>query len=381
MLTIDQFYKKVYADITPERVLSWITPDPEHDRGILRRLDYAYGFSDEDAKTMHILDEDRNKDGIIQLLKQYTCANPEIEYIIQQVENTCRKIKDLHHSFLVADYEEFHNNAKEFFHTFYAALDDPSNGLAHILPQKSIFYRMRKIEKSANTTKINFFHVPFDKRYLMGTYRYSIPGYPSLYGASSIYCAWEEMGREDVKNYGYIAFKTTNPIQLLDLRWRFDKEILESDEAMKYYLIKLPIIIACSMQVHHTAEKFVPEYIFPHLIFQWLMSKLKSDTQKKNRTTLGVIYTSTKQEIWDALKAKETRIDDMTNYALLAYISPDDVTQYSKTLALKLNVQTPRWIEERVSAKMCPYEILSKVQGDFTDSPRSYWKNMSLYLK
>ena len=382
MKTLQSFLENVYKEINPERVISWITPDEKEDRGILRRLDFSYGFTKEDGNPMGVLDQDVNNNGLLQILKRHSFKNSDVDYIIQKVEETCKSIKELHYSFLVANYEEYYNNTASFLHAFYANADDPSNGLTRPLPAQTVFYRMRKMDVPANpkTCRIDFFHVPFTKRYLMGTYRYSIPGYPSLYSSSSVYCAWEEMGRQDVKDYGYIAFKTTNQMQLLDLCWRFDEEFAKDTEKLKYYILKLPIIIACSMQVRYTTEKFVPEYIFSQQIFQWLMSKLKKDTKNKAKTTIGVIYSSAKHEIWESLRAGEIKTADTINYALLAYISSDDITQYSKSLALKLNAQTPYWIEKRISAQKSPYDLLTQVQEHFTKSPGSYWKNMSSYI-
>lgn len=380
MPTLHSYLKKVYHDITKEVVRDWIAPDTT-DRGILRRLDYAYGFTQENGNPMHVLDNDINENGLISIMKRHRIADDSVDYIIDEVENACRKIKELHYSFLVANYDDFQSGTVDFLNRFYAQMDDPTYGLTRVLESRSTFYRMRKLEKpdAPNNHRIDFFHVPFTKRYLMGTYRYSIPGYPSLYSSSSVYGAWEEMGRENVTKYGYIALRTTNPIQVLDLRWRFEENFETKETLLKYYIMKLPIIIACSMQVRNSPDKFVPEYIFSQQIFQWLMSKLKKDMRNKSRTTLEVIYTSAKHEIWEAYCSNEVNLPDMINYALLAYISPEDITQYSKTLALKISVQVPIWISNHVTAMKSPYQILSEIQTKLNDHS-TYWKLMSGYI-
>lgn len=380
MPTFNSFLKQVYHDITKEIVKSWISHG-DASRGILRRLDYAYGFTQADGNPMHVLLNDINANGLLQILERHRFDNQEVSYIIEEIRRHCEKIKELHYSFLVANYADYHAEAKEFLNRFYAQMNDPATGLTYSIDGNNVLYRMRKMSKPAvpNNHRIDFFHIPFTKRYLMGTYRYSIPGYPSLYGASSVYGAWEEMGRGDVTEYGYIALKPTNPIQLLDLRWRFDAELENDENHLKYYLLRLPIIIACSMMVRNSPDKFVPEYIFSQQIFQWLMSKLKHDITSRNRTTLGVAYISAKQKIWEAFGKEETDVNEMINYALLAYISQDEITQYSKTLATRLNVQVPIWKEE-ISARESPYQLFEDIQEQFTNAHRTYWKNMSRYI-
>ena len=384
MLTFRSYLKKVYHDISKEVVKSWITPDKEFGRGILRRLDYAYGFDQENGNPMQIKNEDVNPLGLLHILERYhdVDEDEQIRALVEQVREDCETIKDLHYKFLVADYEKFNKKTTKFLNDIFISLDFYGNVLTTTLPAQTIIYRMRKIDKPEhpNDSRIEFFHVPFSKRYLMGTYRYSIPGYPSLYGSSTLYGCWEEMGREDVTEYGYAALKTTNAIQFLDLRWRFDSELTANEDQLAAYILRLPIIIACSMQVQHAADKFVPEYIFPQQIFQWLISKLRKDTKNKARTTLGVIYSSTKHDVWEALCSNEIKIDEVTNYALLAYISPDDITQYSETLAKKLNVQVPQWIDKHVSAKKSPYQILTSIQTELSTTHLTYWKNMSQYI-
>lgn len=382
MPTFHSYLKKVYRDISKERVNSWITPDRESGRGILRRLDYAYGFSQANGNPMHVLNEDVNSEGLLQILYSHRCNDAQVDELIEDVKSSCEKIKDLHYKFLVASYKEFNDSTAKFLGDIFASLDYYGNVLTTTIPAQTIFYRMRKMEKpnNPNEHRIEFFHVPFTKRYLMSTYRYSIPGYPSLYGSSSLYGCWEEMGRKDVTEYGYAAFKSVNSIQYLDLRWQFSNDIINDEVKLAAYILRLPLIIACSMQVKYSTDKFVPEYIFSQQIFQWLISKLRDDTRRKARTTLGVAYTSTKHEVWEALCSNEITVDEVTNYALLAYISPDDITQYSETLANRLTVQVPMWIDKHISAKKSPYQILKHIETELSTTHRTYWKQMSQYI-
>lgn len=361
-MTLHEYLKKVYNKITPKVVQSWIIQN-EDDRGILRRLDYAYGLVPDvgEPNPQGTNPNDRNSNGLLRILKSINYGkNPEIEYFIQRVEETCNTIKDLHCLFLVADYEQFHQDTTTFLHRFYSQMNDPSKALTMDMPNLTPFFRMRELEPQEDTNDaiLEFFHVPFKKRYLMGTYRYSIPGYPSLYGSSSVYAAWEEMGRKTITNYGYTAYSTIEPIRLLDLRWIFNKDITKYESCLKHYILRLPIIIACSMRVLQSSDRFVPEYIFSQQVFQWLMSLLK----KNPKSPMGVLYTSTKFSIWEAFCKKEIMIAEMTNYALLAYTTAAETADYSESLAAKLKVRIPYWYTNEVSAQTCPYAILKEIQ-------------------
>ena len=380
MTVLHTYLKKVYNQITPKLVQSWITPTNE-ERGILRRLDYAYGFTK--AHGIHIKKEDINPDGLLQILKNSANGNSCVQYVIKEVEKTCIQIKNMHCAFLVAEYEQFHKETTQFLGEFYKTMNDPSLGQTFDLESQETIYRMRKKNQDEEIPKErkDFFHVPFDKRYLMGTYRYSIPGYPSLYCSSSVYGAWEEMGRGHIQDYGYIAYKTSEPVRLLDLRWRFDKAIKEDETLLKYYILRLPIIIACSMQVMMSSDRFVPEYIFSQQIFQWLMVQMRLNA---DNTTMGVLYTSTKKEVWNALveneKDKEKEMEEITNYALLAYTTREERTQYSQTLASKLRGQLPIEINWRISAKKSIYEILGEVQEKL-NSNSTHFMSMKNQIK
>ena len=60
------------------------------------------------------------------------------------------------------------------------------------------FYRIRIHKENFPIAIDNFFHIPFEKRGLVKTQRFSIPGFPSLYLGSSIYLCWEELNRPNI---------------------------------------------------------------------------------------------------------------------------------------------------------------------------------------
>lgn len=384
MIQFHTYLKRVYKAITTEIVHDWIS-NTDDDRGILRRLDYAYGFDIIEGNPTKINPNDDNPNGLLRILKREQARfnnNPEIDYFVKRVEETCETIKKLHCLFLVASYEQFHQDTNTFLHRFYSQINDPAKGQTCILSGPKPFFRIRGLEhiKSSVDERIEFFHVPFDKRYLMGTYRYSIPGYPSLYCSSSLYCAWEEFGCKDIEKCGYSAYRIAQSIRVLDLRWKFNEsklKQLDDPTLLKHYLLRLPLIIACSMQVKAPSAKFVPEYIFSQQIFQWLMSQMRHD--EKLNTTMGVLYTSTKEDLWQEI-CKRNNADDMTNYALLAFTSVTESAQYSETLASKLEARKPIIWDKPIPHRKSRYEILIDVEKELLAPRSSKYMPMSNYI-
>jgi len=156
--------------------------------------------------------------------------------------------------------------------------------------------RLFRIRVSDNTSEIqarkDIFHVPFSRRHLIGTNRYSIPGYPCLYFSSSIYTCWEEMGRPPFHKIMLARFaslsKDTQPILYLNvapLQWQ---EHLEDRiqtltplspsavDGFITYLIHWPLQLACAIPVRKHGAIFHEEYIIPQMLMQWARSSLKT---------------------------------------------------------------------------------------------------------
>lgn len=134
----------------------------------------------------------------------------------------------------------------------------------------------------------DIFHIPFDKRYLVESQRYSIAGVPSLYLGSSLYDCWREMGKPDLNKLYVSKFKFNddthyNDMKYLDLSYAFQHEYFKhfrghgqifgddfDDEKIKAKLLFWPIIAACSFSRPHINAKFNEEYIIPNLLLQWI---------------------------------------------------------------------------------------------------------------
>lgn len=147
-----------------------------------------------------------------------------------------------------------------------------------------LYYRMR--EGNTDFYRKDLFHIPMDKRHLIKSYRYSIPGHPCLYLASGAALCWFECGMPKEFSYAAFSLNATDDnrvkiidftMQPLDVAWAVyleninnpDKRNLIYDFLAKYLLL-LPLRIACSMKVMNRDVAFIEEYTFPQQLLLWV---------------------------------------------------------------------------------------------------------------
>jgi hypothetical protein len=162
-------------------------------------------------------------------------------------------------------------------------------------------YRIRSDTRPALAPQ-DLFHVPFQLRHKVATFRYSIPGLPCLYLGGSAYVCWEECGCPPLNAVHVARFKPTagTTIHVLDFGWRpaqWAALIRNGAHAIQLsrpspasdlvtaQAVCWPLIAACSIRTRYQDAHFKPEYVLPQLVLQWIT----------NETTLdGVRYFTTK---------------------------------------------------------------------------------------
>ncbi|ACA85193.1 RES domain-containing protein [Shewanella woodyi] len=155
-------------------------------------------------------------------------------------------------------------------------------------------YRIRTGEDSynANYSRKDLFHIPFELNHLIGNNRFSLSGFPCLYMANSVYGAWEELNRPNIDKCFVSKFDLTklsfidlsmvpseitsrlkNHITFLKKQTKpLPAEYVETFEHLLVdYLYIWPAILCCSFKVKNDST-FKPEYIFPQLFLEWLVS-------------------------------------------------------------------------------------------------------------
>lgn len=136
-----------------------------------------------------------------------------------------------------------------------------------------------------------------NKRHLIKSYRYSIPGYPCLYLSTGLEMCWFECGMP--KEFSYAAFNlevtdgdsinlidfTIQPVELVSsvslsyINKPEDSSLI--DAFITKYLLLFPLCVACSMEVANRDVCFVEEYIFPQQLLLWV---------RENKTYDGIVY-------------------------------------------------------------------------------------------
>ena len=182
---------------------------------------------------------------------------------------------------------------------------DNNMHLLLLLPQLEInngfYYRVRKSSGSKLKSNKDLFHVPFHKREYCGTYRYSIPGYPSLYLSERLNVANLETGIKWHDSYYASCFQHNRPLRFIDLALTRDFGALWE----RYSLIVFyPMIMACGLKVKNPNSPYKPEYAFPQVFSQVIRLHMVESHFD------GISFVSTKIEKPDFMNM------DMRNYVL-----------------------------------------------------------------
>jgi hypothetical protein len=199
-------------------------------------------------------------------------------------------------------------------------------------------YRMIR-PKSSSVPKSRLFHTPFELRHKVGQHRYGIPGFPCLYlGGSLELCSAElRIPGNRLRNTAIAEFAVRDgaQIRVLDFGFRpstiaelaFGRDIEnakatpkpnpELEEFIVNYATCWPLIAASSIKVMHEKEPFVPEYIVPQMILQWLMVNSDCD---------GIRYFSTQ------FNPDPTHLGRTINYVFPAVHGDDTREGYSGKL-------------------------------------------------
>lgn len=173
-------------------------------------------------------------------------------------------------------------------------------------------YRMRVNDNIYNSdfSSKDLFHIPFEKRHLIGNNRFSLSGLPCLYFGNSINCCWEEMNRPNLENCFVSKFNLTGhhfidltrtPDEITKNNNDFFEKLKLKEESNEHtvksieyiindYLCIWPLIFCCSVRTYYHNSVFKPEYIFPQLLLEWIISDYKANFD-------GIKFLSTKKTL------------------------------------------------------------------------------------
>lgn len=207
------------------------------------------------------------------------------EAVKQNVNSICNDINKI----IEDQYKGLHSKA---FEELSNLLDKTPDGKALIkkstLEAHTSLYRARVRSGFKKFTYKDMFHIPFDKRGIVQTQRYSFPGYPCLYVGESIYSCWEEMHRVDFDLCMISRLENQKEVTLLDMRI---PEKADFDNDIVATLYSFPLLLSCMAMVNNREDVFKPEYIVPQLLTEWLITHNDKSVEK----IYGIRYTSSLQ--------------------------------------------------------------------------------------
>lgn len=165
-------------------------------------------------------------------------------------------------------------------------------------PEKEIDFYKARVAKGIETFKADeMIHIPFRKRELVSTQRFSIAGVPCMYLATSTYCCWKELGMppDNKFNVSHVTLKSLTLFNMaVNLRFLkraitmedidFNEFSVTKDDFIKNYFKLWLLNFSCAYNVREDGRNFKSEYIISQLIMLAL---------KKNNID-GVIYCSRK---------------------------------------------------------------------------------------
>ena len=193
-------------------------------------------------------------------------------------------------------------------------------------------YRIRTGSLTPYTRK-HLFHIPFERRHIVATQRYSIPGLPCLYLGSSLWACWEELGRPDFSKLHVARFALSTEVRVLDLGWRplvVGYHIRHSELHKKFpnavigQALYWPLLAVCSIRRRNPDAPFAPEYVVPQLLLEWIREAPTCD---------GLRYFSTK------ITTYVHSPDAAANYVLPAQVKHD--SGHCTVLCEKVAVSAP----------------------------------------
>lgn len=234
-------------------------------------------------------------------------------------------------------------------------------------------YRIRPGKE--HYSRLDMFHIPMDKRYLIKSYRYSIPGYPCLYLSTGQELCWFECGMPKEFSCSSFCFELSDTDRVKLINFVITPSDLVSSMHLHYmnhpedsnlidlfiikYLITFPLRVACSIEVLDRDIAFIEEYIFPQQLLLWI---------RENNCFDGIAYrTSSAIE-----RAREW------NYFNIVMPTKELENGYCKKLSKLFMVTKPIKVEIRNTIKAYNDQI-ERVRKFTNRLERKYYHGYSLY--
>ncbi|CDM68023.1 Hypothetical protein CM240_0859 [Clostridium bornimense] len=276
---------------------------------------------------------------------------------IKSINKKTSKVIEFINDIPIGEIEEFFNKVlsvyimwidskgKEALKNFEEILDSINYKQFKYDLSNNILFRGRQCESIL--TPFDMFHIPFNKRYLIGNQRYSLTGQPLLYLGFSVLDILAELDNNyyDYRNIKLCAYKMKVGFNVLDLRNSFyeyfqedplENILVNGDDSFplgynnikeKFFKFILSSICTFEKRQEHRKFSFCEEYVLPQMLAQ---------IAKENNFN-GIIYCSTKLKNKDNDRLHKSAYKD--NVAIFTNFCRNHV--YDSELYSKFKISNP----------------------------------------
>ncbi|MGL5353360.1 MAG: hypothetical protein ACRDA5_08530, partial [Clostridium sp.] len=196
-------------------------------------------------------------------------------------------------------------------------------------------------------TPWDMFHIPFNKRYLIGNQRYSLTGQPLLYLGFSVLDVLAELDSDynefddvklcpfklkedlrvfDLRNEFYKYFKY-NPLEDLLINSDYNEQVSYNNTKNEFFKFILASVCSFEKRQEHRQFSFCEEYVLPQMLAQII----------KKKGFNGIIYCSTKLKNEENDRLHKTGYKD--NVAIFTNFSKEHV--YDRKLYSNFKISNP----------------------------------------
>lgn len=202
---------------------------------------------------------------------------------------------------------------EECYNLIFGSENLSKNRIPIIKLKKDIsFYRMRGVESYQRLLREDMFHIPFSENSAVSSSRYSKAGFPHLYLASSLYIAWEEIGRKDLEKANFSLFKNIRNLYVLDLS-------VPNNITNYTHILQAYIALFTCICVRDVDSKYHEMYVLPNLISDALLKFRRIKEKKVGNENVkyqidGIRYSSSKRLNSEKLLFSSNAISIMYDY-------------------------------------------------------------------
>lgn len=141
--------------------------------------------------------------------------------------------------------------------------DDPSYD--EMMQEELYFFKGRISESSLK--REDMLHIPYDKRSIIPTQRFSIPGVPCMYFSTTSFGCWLELSMPEKEYFYSSAYKLPSEWKILNLCIHHSlvqnamRDLTGQSIKKEKMLIAFPFVIATSFRILERNRTFRSEYI------------------------------------------------------------------------------------------------------------------------